>query len=105
MIRGHLHLRNIDKFNVEDEVRLGRNSRMRGIRSRASARTVSELPGDKEPAFASDFHSSESLVEAWNHATEPLRKTDRLHVAQLRLSIVSHHGLPVFVPQRKPMIL
>jgi hypothetical protein len=105
MIRRHLHLRHIHEFNVENEVRLRRNSRMRWIRSRASVRTVSQLPGDKEPAFAPDLHSSEPLVEAWNYAAESLRKTDRLHVAQLRLSIVSHHGLPVFVPQRKPMIL
>jgi hypothetical protein len=105
VIRRHLHLRHVDELNVENQVGLGRNSRMRRIRPRASARTVSELPGNKQPAFASDFHSSKSLVEPRNHAAESLRKSDRLHVSQLRLAIVSQHGLSVFVFQRESVIV
>jgi len=77
---------------------------MRRIRSRVSARTVRQLPGNKQATFASDFHSRKSLVEARNYAAESLRKSDRLHVPQLRLAIVSQHGLSVFVFQREPVI-
>ena len=61
--------------------------------------SVSQLPWDKEPPLATDFHALESLVKAGDQAAKALNKSQRLRFAhfgfaagvQLGLAILSHH--------------
>ena len=60
----HRHLRLqialIDKFDIEDQISLGRNC------AGTAPRAIGKLPGNEEPPLAAYFHAGESLVKAGN---------------------------------------
>ena len=60
----------IHQLNVKNEIRLGRNPRMGGIGAGMALGSVGQLPGDKQPALAANFHAVKAIVEAGNQAAE-----------------------------------
>src|ERR1039458_4129894 len=100
MIWWHREFDYIHQLDVKDQVSLGRNPRMRRVRTRTSACTVCQLPGDENAALAANLHAFKSLVPAWNYATKALREADGLRIALLRLSIGIQHRLAVLVQLR-----
>src|ERR1019366_5089798 len=85
-LRGHV--RYFHKLDIEDEVGLGGDPRVRGVWPWTSRRSVRQLPGNKQAAFAADLHAVEALVPAGNDAAKTLRKADWLWIVQLRLAEV-----------------
>lgn len=66
------------------------------------ARSIGQLPGDKQTPLAADPHTGKALVKARNRATDALSKRHGLYIAQLGFAVVSQHRLAVLVPQRRP---
>jgi hypothetical protein len=104
--RRRRHICHFDEFNVEDEVRLGRNARMVGT-VRHGARSVGELPGNKDAALAANLHAGEAVIKARDDPAHTLRKLHGLRILhlglavgpKLRLAIFADRWLRVLVPR------
>jgi hypothetical protein len=80
------HIGYVHKLDVEDQVRLRRNSRMIWTIGDI-ARPIGELPRDEDAPLAADFHSTEAVVEARYDAALALRKWHRLRFGGLGLAV------------------
>ncbi len=69
------------------------------------ARSVGELPGDEDAAFAADLHADKALVKPWNGATNTLMKWEGLRIAELGFTIIAQHWLSVLVLHRRPRMV
>src|SRR5579871_1637510 len=100
----HLHIHYIYELDIEDQIGLRGNSRMRRIRPRPAVRPVRQLPRDKQPPLATYLHPFKSLIESRNHAPESLHKRKRLRIAENRFAVGSQFRLAILAHHRWPMI-
>ena len=88
---------NFDKFDVKDQIGLGRDSRMGGVGAGTAFGSISELPGNEQATLAADLHTVKTLVEAGDEASHALRKCHGLRVAKLGLAVCAQYWLAVLV--------
>jgi hypothetical protein len=99
------HLGHVDKFNVEDQVGLFRNSRMSGVGSLTAFCAIGQLPGDEDAALAANLHACKALVKAGNDAAKALRELHGLGNIQLGLAVVAHDRLAFLILQWEPVVV